>query len=171
MPTINRVPKALLSILDGQTMGNNPKEIEPLIRGTLDLKPLYFAGRGWESAQIQTVINAGTIGVCGPVFVPEGEVWFMRSTGIAIVGAPAMLLSGGSFVPVWWPNPSVPLSQVPMGPAANLSISDTVNPRHGLYLDDPFVVSGGESVAWWSGTVYLSNITINHWYSWVRFKA
>lgn len=81
MGTINRVPKGLLSILDGQTMGDNPSELSAAVVGTLPMLPLYLAAKGWETIVTGAVFNPGTQGIIDVVTVPVGQFWLVRAIG------------------------------------------------------------------------------------------
>jgi hypothetical protein len=80
MGSINRVPKGLLSILDSQTMGDNPGDMSPIVQASMDVTRNYLAAKGWESVSAFATVVAGSASytVIAPLTVPDGEFWLMR---------------------------------------------------------------------------------------------
>jgi hypothetical protein len=170
MPFINRVPKALLSVLDGQTMGTNPKDMESLVRGTLELRPFYFAGKGWEQYQVQSVYTTGTKGFQGAITIPDGEVWIIRNMGIQVQGAVGMVAGNAQWTPVWTSN-SGGVNYVPLAPIQQIGAGELLTNKHGVYFDDNFVAVAGDLLGWWLASVFLADVTIQSYANFVRFKA
>lgn len=121
MAFINRVPRALQSILDGQTSGNNPAQMSDLVSGSIDILALYMMGRGWETRFALESMAAGLAGVRALITVPDGEIWGVRAissrfdTAVAVPGwgfGPVMQEVSNSFginlvPPLYVANPGI----------------------------------------------------------------
>ena len=171
MPAINRVPKALLSILDGQVQGNNPKDMEPLIRGIVSMDPLYFAAKGWEFVQVQSVLPGGIKGLCCQQVIPDGQMWFIRCLGATLFGGVGMVPASGVWTPIWLASNATTTQGTSMGNDHTVTTSDATVTKVGQHFETYFTAGAGESIAWWSGTEYANPVTIQANWSFVRFQA
>ena len=79
MGAINRVPSGLLSLLDGQNLGDNPSELAQVIQPTLDLFHFFTASKGLSLELAQEVFVAATAGFKAVLQVPMGELWIVEA--------------------------------------------------------------------------------------------
>lgn len=170
MPTINRVPKALLSLLDGQTMGDNPKDLGSTVQPILDLQPHYLSGKGWELVTGQTgTLAVGSTGQVSPVLVPSGEYWFVGAIG-CFVSLPTAALERVLLTPTWGislaPSVSVGLSEATM---LQIDASSHVKTAHSF--NPLLTVVSGQVLAWDSGTEHSAILTVTTYLRIVRFQA
>jgi len=155
MPAINRNPKGLLSILDGQTQGNNPKDLEPLVRGILDMSPLYYAARGWEVVSQAANQPLGSTGPWSAILtVPSGELWMVRAMGLApTVGALVPGPQTQVFTPLFYPITSGVYTA--LGPAQAFQYDSTKFPQLGQLFGEPLVLTSGNGLGWNTGNAMI----------------
>jgi hypothetical protein len=95
MGAINRVPAGLLSLLDGQNLGDNPGEIADVISPTIDLWHFFLASKGLEQVVAQEVIGpASPAGPYAVLTVPVGELWVIEITQFLYQSAAAGSIAG-----------------------------------------------------------------------------
>ena len=101
MGAINRVPSGLLSLLDGQNLGDNPSEIAGTIIPQIDLFHFFMASKGLESVTASQNFVAGGFGAYAVITVPPGELWVMESFVVSLTVATA---GQANFAPVLFPR-------------------------------------------------------------------
>jgi hypothetical protein len=116
---INRVPSGLLSLLDGQNLGDNPSELAQVIQPTLDLFHFFTASRGLSLELVTESFLAAAVGFKAILQVPMGELWIVEAfSGQIQAAAP-----GNSY---WSPalavasNPAAPV--IPLWTGAGVSV-------------------------------------------------
>jgi hypothetical protein len=105
---INKVPGGLLGFLGIKNGGENPTQLEPLLRTSVDLWPMYLA----SYAEFNRSTFSANIGFPSTgQSVPQGEFWWILDhsiTNSAALGAGATLqLATGYTLPIGAANPVV----------------------------------------------------------------
>jgi hypothetical protein len=167
MPAINRLPRGLLSILDGQTLGTNPKDLDPLVHAQLPILPLYLASKGWETV-ISSSANVTAAGVTSAILVPNGEFWYVRFMGFFY--EPGDPTRYQEVTPYWRRTPIDQPTFVDSSSQFTTQASLAANVS-GHYFSEPFTVSSGMTVGHYASmpspatSLLTSNLSI------CRFQA
>lgn len=103
MPSINRVPAGLLSLVDGKSLGSNPRDLSEIIQGGIDVRDLLLsnARRLIDVGSVDVVAGVGEFSI---ITIPAGELWIVHRVETFITGnaadnprcVPALRLSSSS---------------------------------------------------------------------------
>ena len=101
MGAINRVPSGLLSLLDGQNLGDNPSDMAGTIIPQIDLFHFFMASKGLESVTVSQNFAVNAFGAYAVITVPPGELWVMENFTVSIQ---ITATSQCNFAPVLFPK-------------------------------------------------------------------
>lgn len=90
---INRVPLGLLSLLDIQSQGSYPADLQATVQAGIDITHLYLAAKRQELVQVGGGVSTTLGGQSGFVVVPQGELWLVRMAHVDVVGLDSSQIS------------------------------------------------------------------------------
>lgn len=82
MSRINRVPRGFQAFLGNTNFGDNPSELAPEVRATVDISEFYAPDAFNVGSSGNNVVNASGSVVTWDV--PPGEIWFLWGGGFAV---------------------------------------------------------------------------------------
>lgn len=82
MGNINRTARGLLSLLDSQTQGSTPDELQTNVQGSIGLEPYLYSSKGFEFVHFGN-FAVNSKGTGGFIVVPQDQIWhvFGQSVG------------------------------------------------------------------------------------------
>lgn len=95
MGNVNRVPLGLLSLLDTQTQGQTPSNLQETIQATLNLEDFWLSNKGVDQQFANRVLAAvGQQTTASDLTVPEGELWLVSSISADFINLDAQQIRG-----------------------------------------------------------------------------
>ncbi len=88
---INRVPRALLSLLDMKARGQNPRSLANELDASIDVLPLYLQDQR-RDISVDVTVNAIGVYSGAALFVPQNQLWWVH--GLSCIGPIAGLAAG-----------------------------------------------------------------------------
>lgn len=143
---INRVPRALLSLLDMKARGQNPRQLEAGLRGSVDLTQLYLEDTRRDLVASVTVNAIGYYSAAN-LTVPQTQMWWVH--GLYMVG-PAAGLAAGTTVSgrCAIESPATPVNRKPIGYwdqfGAGFIAGWNIDSRLGM----PLLLAPGSTAGW-----------------------
>lgn len=152
MPSINRIPKGLQSLLDFKSLGKNPSFMDDSIDGSIDLTDFFYSDVGLEATFGTQNIDSTDVGtLAATVTVPAGETWAIRVVQTNCVSAGSQTNIVYPYLPpaisvreVAFPMVLVDRVNVVTGAVATMFANDV--PVWSCWFERPLVVRSGTNL-------------------------